>query len=863
MKHLRRVLGAVLLVCGLAAAQEAVVVDSQGQWRMFGVLKPPLISRSGVLSPVSTGIVWLDTPSSPPPADWQAPSFDDSFWQTGPVTASPYAPMLANLCIRGRFFVDDSAKAGQLFLQARYHGGVIAYLNGTEVGRSDIRVEGSVPLGADYPKEVFVDAAGIPVSPAGLYVDGRPFSPSADNKRRLEMWVRFCSIPLPSELVRKGENVVALEVVRSPYDSVLVEAPVKKAFACGDFFVPSCRVVGLRVVSQGGTGVSAAPSRSPGVVVWNANVFDEEPASVPSSTEPLRPVRIVAASNGLFSGKVHVGSTEPIRGLKAQASDLRGPSGTIPASAVTIRYGFRQGGDRVAAGMSEKPLPEYPVVRGSVVVPVWISVQIPKGVEAGEYRGEVKVEASGKVVDVPVEVKVVGWEVPDSDRYRTWVEVVQSPDTLSVEYGVPLWSQRHWQMIERSFSLMRPTGSRVVYIPAISHTNLGNEQSMIRWVKQAGGGYGWDFSVMDRYLDVAERALGKPKMVVLQVWDIYMTTGTQKRFEGFISLGKPQATEYDPVTGEVRNVELPALGEPGSVEMWGRMIGEVRQRLKRRGLEGALALGMFCDRMPSKEDVAFFARVAPGVGWVQQGHGYVTKIHGIADVVYNASVWGGLGFADGCRQTNQRSAPFTVSAYGWARPTLNVVYERNVRLDSYPPSRWYYFPMTGITGEFRGIGRIGADLWKAVKGRDGRRSGYVTERYPEGHWGGTSISLTIGNPVLCPGVEGPEATVRLLALVEGVQMCEARIVVEEAVKEGWVTGEMKARCEEWLQAHLFDMWRALSNLQIWKMWGNATGWRWVPGVAGTHWFLGSHWQAKAERLFSLAAEVAVKQGGGR
>jgi len=493
------------------------------------------------------------------------------------------------------------------------------------------------------------------------------------------------------------------------------------------------------------------------------------------------------------------------------------------------------------------------------VVPVWVSVKIPKEAGAGEYRGMVTVRASGRSVEVPVEVRVLGWRLPDPGEYRTWVELVQSPDTLAVEYNVPLWSEKHWEMIGRSFELIRPTGSGVVYVPAIAHTNLGNAESMIRWIEKGDGTYGWDFSVMERYLDVAQEKLGKVKMVVVQVWDVYMKTERQKRFEDFKMMGCPQVTKYDSTTGKTENVVLPPLSDGASRQIWGGLLGEVRQRLRRRGLEKAMMLGMFCDMQPSREDVEFFASVAPGVPWVQQGHGFVTKLYGVADVGYNASVWGGLGFADGCRQTNQASAPFTKSAYGWSRPTLNVVYERNTALDSYPPTRWFWFPMTGVTGEFRGIGRIGADLWKAVRNREGRRAGYVPERFPEGYWGGTSISLTICNPVLCPGPEGPEATVRLMALVEGVELCEARIAIEEAVKEGRVSGEAKARCEEFLQKQLFDMWRTLSNLKL-SAWG-AGAWRWSPGIAGTQWFLGTNWQEMAEKTYLLAAEVQTAGRG--
>ena len=840
--------------------QETVVLDTASPWRISGVLKPPVVEEAGVVRPVSIGIAWLDTPSCAVPAGWQSPSYDDSGWLRGSLGSAPYTPMLAHLCLRGRFSVEDPASAGTLVLQIRYHGGVIVFLNGAEIGRFHIRQDASgETLAVSYPKDVFVDSAGLYVSPAGLYMDGRPFAPSEDNKRRLGLWVRSCAVELPPAKVRRGENVIGIEVVRAPYDEIVNTVQVKKAFGCGDFFVPSCHIAGARLVSQGGRGLSAAGTLRAGLSVGNSDVLDDSGGfELPNPAEPLRPVRIVGPANGLFSGKILVGSDEALKGLSAEMSDVKGPAGTIPAGAATIRYGFRLGNDRTAEGMSKKPLPDYPVPAGrgaaGVVVPIWVSVKIPKGAKAGEYGGVLKVSTSGRSVEVPVEVKVVGWELPDADEYRTWVELVQSPDTLAVEYGVPLWSERHWEMIGRSFELIRPTGSRVVYIPAISHTNLGNEESMIRWVKDEAGGYRWDFSVMERYLDVAEERLGKPKVVVLQVWEVYMREGGQKRFEDFKFMGQPQVTEYDPRSGETRNVALPSLRDGASRQMWGGLIEEVRQRLRRRGLEKALMLGMFCDMVPTREDVEFFRSIAPDLGWVQQGHGFMTKLHGIADVGYNASVWGGLGFADGCRQTNQSSKPFTSSAYGWARPTLNAVYERNTGLDSYPPTRWYFFPLTGVTGEFRGIGRIGADMWKAVRNREGKRAATVPERFPEGYWGGTSISLTICNPVLCPGQDGPEATARLMALIEGVELSEARIVVEEAVKEGKVSGEAKARCEEFLQTQLFNMWRALSNLKL-SGWG-ATAWRWGPGTAGHRWFLGSRWQEQAETLYTLAGEVA-------
>ena len=60
-------------------------------------------------------------------------------------------------------------------------------------------------------------------------------------------------------------------------------------------------------------------------------------------TEKLRPIEIVGVRNGAFSGKVMVGSTKPIQGLKATVGDLKGPSGVIPAAQVQVRYALPWG----------------------------------------------------------------------------------------------------------------------------------------------------------------------------------------------------------------------------------------------------------------------------------------------------------------------------------------------------------------------------------------------------------------------------------------------------------------------------------------------------------------------------------------
>ena len=165
---------------------------------------------------------------------------------------------------------------------------------------------------------------------------------------------------------------------------------------------------------------------------------------------------------------------------------------------------------------------ETPALVNGAVVPVWVAVRVPKDAKAGLYKGEVTVQATGeKAVAVPVEVKVADYTLPDSQDNRTLVEILQSPETLAMEYKVPLWSDKHWDLIAQSFRLMADSGNRTLHIPLIAETNLGHEQTMVRWIKK-GDAYEYDFSLLEKYLDTAQKNLGKPKLLILHVWDVYM-----------------------------------------------------------------------------------------------------------------------------------------------------------------------------------------------------------------------------------------------------------------------------------------------------------------------------------------------------
>jgi len=886
----RAVAAVVLALLGAALAFNAsatVILNTYGIWRFHCTLGPPVLASGET---VQLKHVWLNYKTPAPAPDWMKPDFDDRFWDRGPAPLAVKSALVSKLCLRGKFTVTDPLSVKGLSLSVGYRGGLIVYVNGTEVHREHI-----------VPGETLAEG------PAGA-------------ERTLT------DLPIPTDLLRKGMNVIGLEIVRAPYPAQTEDNVYEDN---------SCEILRARLTSAGPSGIVPNAFRPEVFQVWNADSMAEDVnVDFGDRAEPLRPVVIIGARNGSFTGKVVVGSAQPIDGLRVTPAELKGAEGgTIPAANVRIRYGLLWGvhnlinagnrrfpepyptwGAARLGALAERPLDrfdvlvperdpwaaavakdikEVPVVNGAVV-PIWITVKVPASVPAGTYLGSVRIEAQGQdPVQVPIELRVADWTLPDTEDFRTWTDLIQCPDTLSLEYDVPLWSEKHFELIARSFKLIGETGCRTVYVPLIAHTNLGNEESYVRWIKRDDG-YAYDFSVMDRYLDVATQNMGKPELVIFVVWEVYMVPpadsgekrrSRQKQMAEYVqktagSIGHgPMVTVLDPATGETSLETLPPhFDADASRPLWGPLFEQLRARMRERGLEDAMMLGLQCDAWASKEEHEFFNEITGGLPWVLHSHeGFVSSwedmdkpetklMHGISRIGYQARVWA-VTFSDDNADRGKGYKGGIESHMGWARPDLVALFDRFSR-ELHPNVRWRHLAEATITGSQRGNGRLGADYWKVLRDKRGRRVGRSHDRYPESTW----RNLFIADALLAPGPDGPVATDQFEAFREGIQECEARIVIERALSDealrARIGADLARRCEDYLRDRHMMMWLSLSDLQLFydhpgAKWGPrylAASWRSMPNNGGSHWFLGSGWQLRTEQLYTLAGEVTRRLG---
>ncbi len=887
---------AVFAASGTHAGDNAAVLDTTGFWRMHHTLDPVLVETGEGLRPVSLEYRWLNKSTTPPPDDWHLPEFDDTGWFRGPLLRSLSTPLLSQVNLRGRFTVTDIDQVGDLYLDAAYRGGIIVHLNGVEILRRNVAGESNEYglLAESYPDEAFLDE------------DGSVLGEERWGNRLEVRTRRLDGETLPRELLREGVNTLAVGIVRAPYHPELIrngdgEYVFEWSSRVIDLPWNTCEVEHLRLEASSPDGLAPNAVRTEGLQVWNQNLMTADfDMDYGDPNEPLRPVRIAGARNGTFSGKVIVSSTDPIRGLEVLPGELRGAGDEIPASAVRVRYGLPWGG--YALNMSHVPalspkyprspsflgaladeaLGEFPVRtrppgRGDLetpgrpdpvfgaVAPVWISVEVPAEAAAGSYEGTIVIRAEGEdPVEVGVNLEVADWTLPDPPDYRTWVELIQSPDTLALEYELEPWSEDHFELIARSMDYLGEIGNRTVYVPLIAGTNFGNEHSMVRWIPDGEGGYGFDLSVMERYLDVVLEHMGEPEMVIFPLWDVYMIhaddpgagAGAQQQRIFRHLEGTDAVKDSGPVVtiadgGELRNETLPRYTAPGSADPWRELFGEIRRKMNDRGLEDAMSLGMLTDAFPTREEVEVLKDVSGNLPWIAHSHHTGTgTVYGTSPIRYAARVWN-ISYAS--------NDPPGAYMAGWAREDLLAQFTRTPDVQTFPFTRWRHITAINITGCHRGSGRLGADYWQAVRDGRGRRRGRVYERYPQSSW----RNLDIYTSLLAPGPDGPVATTRFEMLREGVQLDEARIAVERALIDDELREllgeELAAECDDLLYERRMAMFRGMSPLRLTGAnHRRANAWRGRPGIEGHIWFLGSGWMERDLRLYELAGKVSEK-----
>ncbi len=180
------------------------------------------------------------------------------------------------------------------------------------------------------------------------------------------------------------------------------------------------------------------------------------------------------------------------------------------------------------------------VEKGSLQ-PVWVEFGIPSALKAGEYSGRVEFyrhkgfEAEEKAGTVSFTLDVKNVTLPDPAEYSFYLDLWQHNSNIARKHEVPLWSDAHFEVMEKYVSSLGALGQKAVTVIASEipwsgqfcyrDTNYPSnlfEYSMVRVEKTADGRLSADFSIVDRYMELCAKYGINQEIEVFGLINIWM-----------------------------------------------------------------------------------------------------------------------------------------------------------------------------------------------------------------------------------------------------------------------------------------------------------------------------------------------------
>lgn len=153
-----------------------------------------------------------------------------------------------------------------------------------------------------------------------------------------------------------------------------------------------------------------------------------------------------------------------------------------------------------------------------VLESIWIDIEIPKDIKAGEYalsadvfcineqisfgRGEPVLSAVASI-----KIEVIGATIPKQTLIHTeWLYT----DCLAQYYNLPVWSEKHWEIIENFTKCAVKNGVNMLLTPVFTpplDTAIGGERltTQLVGIKKNGNRYTFNWKLLDRWIEMCNR----------------------------------------------------------------------------------------------------------------------------------------------------------------------------------------------------------------------------------------------------------------------------------------------------------------------------------------------------------------------
>ncbi|HEB61388.1 MAG TPA: DUF4091 domain-containing protein [Phycisphaeraceae bacterium] len=299
------------------------------------------------------------------------------------------------------------------------------------------------------------------------------------------------------------------------------------------------------------------------------------------------------------SGQFILWSSEGEQQVRLETDELRSAEGEIiPGSAVRASFVRYVLADRVLVPDVIDPIMRLDIPAKSVR-PVWLSINIPRDVSAGDYTGRLTVRAEGgKSLSFSLKLRVQSPELPDPEKWAFHLDLWQNPYTVARYHHVRLWSAEHFALLKPHLEMLAAAGQKcltttIIYRPWGTQT-YDPYDSMVEWILEKGGKWRFDYTVFDRYVEFG------------------MSCGINKSINCYSMVPWTNRVRYlDEKNGDYKYINFRA-GDETFIKLWTAFLADFREHLRKKGWLDITAIAM--DERPLKmmrPTIDLLHRVAP------------------------------------------------------------------------------------------------------------------------------------------------------------------------------------------------------------------------------------------------------------
>ncbi|MEE4214765.1 MAG: DUF4091 domain-containing protein [Bacteroidales bacterium] len=394
--------------------------------------------------------------------------------------------------------------------------------------------------------------------------------------------------------------------------------------------------------------------------------------------------------------------------------------------------------------------------------PVWISIPIPPGTQAGNYSFSIEAISANDTLRHNIRLEVQDRLLPPPEDRSFHLDLWQNPFAVARYHEVDPWSEEHMRLLRPLLTMLAGAGQKCI-TASITTAPWGGQTydpfgSMITWIKNSEGYWDYDYSVFDQYVRLAFEC-GIDKQI-----NCYSMVPWDNKYSWF-----------DQDSGKfVSHVLLPGSDE--YIDTWKPFLRDFRVHLMEMGWFDKTVIAMDERGLKEMKDLLdLINEEAPGFEIALAGHYYEDVNSDIYDFSYN---WNDISdFA--AQQIQERKDRDMITTYY----VSCSVAEPNTFTFS-PPAESCYLGWFAAAMDFDGFLRWAYNSWPEKPLYDSRfirwpsgdtylvypdaRSSIRFERLIEGIQDYEKISILKQELAMNPSMEAAEAEIRISRFLSAI-----------------------------------------------------------------------------------------------